>query len=210
MSRVTVAEAARLRNVSEQALRAACADGRLAGAAKVRGLWVIPLEDLERYEPRRIDLPPRPTGPRWPLQPLLDASGLTVRQLARRARYWPGNGHAWSQRGDLSTKQAEHLARRADLDPAEVWPDWPPKPQRRRSEGRVGGPKWPLEPVLQLTDLSPGALAQVAGYSRKSGERWAAAGVVGDAVADELAVVLGLHPALIWDDWYEATTEAAA
>lgn len=63
-------------------------------------------------------------------------------------------------------------------------------------------PRVPLAPLLTYTRLSAGRLAVIAGYTFRTGLRWAQHGVDVDQ-ADELAITFGSHPAVLWPDWFE-------
>lgn len=75
---------------------------------------------------------------------------------------------------------------------ATMLPDW---------RVRATGPRWPLQPLLDAAGMGATELAQTAGFSRRSGHRWAAAGDLDDHLADLLATRVGLHPVLVWPDW---------
>jgi len=77
----------------------------------------------------------------------------------------------------------------------------------------MGLPVEPLERLLlaQRTDQeeldragAPAVLARLTGFTRKSWHRWQADGIP-PVFADQVAVSLGLHPVLIWSDWYEVS-----
>ena len=59
-------------------------------------------------------------GRTWPAQPLIDATGLTLRQVARRLRIDPANLCR-----PLTDRQADRWATDLDLRPQAVWgPTW--------------------------------------------------------------------------------------
>lgn len=70
-------------------------------------------------------------------------------------------------------------------------------PLRRDPFGRT----WPLQPLLDATQLTPAQLAVACGFTARTGNRWALRGVVDDILADHLATRAGLHPVLVWPDW---------
>lgn len=71
----------------------------------------------------------------------------------------------------------------------------PPQPARR----------WPIQPLIEAVGL-PGchALATSIAVDEREVARWREAGGFTDLWADRAAVWFGLHPALVWTDWYEA------
>ena len=56
----------------------------------------------------------------------------------------------------------------------------------------------------QLPITSVAELAARTGYSTRTIQRWKTHGVPLHA-ADAVAIRLGLHPAIVWTDWYRAT-----
>lgn len=83
-----------------------------------------------------------------------------------------------------------------------------PAPQahrRRQAPRRAAGPypwmRWPLEPLLAVTNLpNVRALERAAGLTSGAGRRWEHRGLT-DETADRVAVALGRHPAEVWPDW---------
>ena len=69
------------------------------------------------------------------------------------------------------------------------------------------GRSWPLQPLLELTELSLPDIAQRIGRCRRTGWRLAADGWVNDRLADALACAAGLHPVLVWPDWNAGAVE---
>lgn len=69
---------------------------------------------------RSAELGAEPRGARWPLQPLLDASGLTRSRLAVELGLSGVTLRAASQRG-LTDRQADQWAIRLRLHPLSVW-----------------------------------------------------------------------------------------
>lgn len=84
-------------------------------------------------------------------------------------------------------------------------------------------PRLPLEPLVRVartvwrptatnTPAGPGGalpfsdrdLADVLGVNRRSVARWRRGGMP-EPTADRAAVELGLHPSLVWPDWWEVT-----
>jgi hypothetical protein len=63
------------------------------------------------------------------------------------------------------------------------------------------GRRWPVEDLVAATRMPMQALAQQAGYTRRSGHRWSVQGWVDDVVADQLACAAGWPPALVWASW---------
>lgn len=66
---------------------------------------------------------PGPAELRWPLGPLQDALGGSVRSLMRHTGV-SGADIARAALDGLSDRQADRWACRAGLHPANVWPDW--------------------------------------------------------------------------------------
>lgn len=73
-----------------------------------------------------------------------------------------------------------------------------------------------LAPLYEAADIietdrdARARLAVACGVSRRTIERWHAAGSLSAASADKAAIGLRLHPLLIWPHWGTATREAAA
>lgn len=84
-----------------------------------------------------------------------------------------------------------------------------------------GAPRLPLAPLLRQIDLAygprrtdhdptargyfdatPDRLAILTGRGRRVALRWLAAGELPDYAADHAATRLGLHPALLWPEWW--------
>ncbi|NNF70332.1 MAG: helix-turn-helix domain-containing protein [Acidimicrobiia bacterium] len=63
--------------------------------------------------------------------------------------------------------------------------------------------RWPLAPLLASAGNPPVAqLARQVGVATRTVWRWQLRGLT-DTQADRAAVALGLHPANIWDHWYQ-------
>jgi lambda repressor-like predicted transcriptional regulator len=60
---------------------------------------------------------------RWPLRPLLDATGLSETKLLRRLR-WSGQTLKNARENGLTDVLADRVACRLGFVPWEVWPDW--------------------------------------------------------------------------------------
>lgn len=63
-------------------------------------------------------------------------------------------------------------------------------------------PRLPLAPLL-TGGRTIGDIAALLGVSKRVVSRWRHDGIRW-SLADQAAVALGLHPALVWPDWYEA------
>lgn len=66
------------------------------------------------------------------------------------------------------------------------------------------GRRWPVGELVDATGLPLQLLAERAGYTKRSGHRWALQGWVDDVIADHLAVAAGKHPAMVWRRWCAA------
>jgi hypothetical protein len=78
------------------------------------------------------------------------------------------------------------------------------------------GPRpFDLEPLRRRCELLAGerlggpAVAAMLGEHKRQLQRWSRYGFT-EAQADEMATRLGLHPALIWSNWWEATAPGAS
>lgn len=65
-------------------------------------------------------------------------------------------------------------------------------------------PRWPVSALLDATGLSVQQVAVAAGRCRRTGIRWAQSDTLNDRQADHAACAVGLHPALVWPDWFAA------
>jgi len=65
----------------------------------------------------------------------------------------------------------------------------------------VTGPRWPLEPLLATTGVTP---TQVRARLGGAGYLRAETDGLSDRQADRIAIALGHHPANVWDDWADA------
>lgn len=61
--------------------------------------------------------------------------------------------------------------------------------------------RWPVSALLEVTRRPIAEIAVAAGYSGRSGNRWARSGWLTDEAADRASIALGEHPAVIWPDW---------
>jgi hypothetical protein len=72
----------------------------------------------------------------------------------------------------------------------------------------------PLRPYIDRTRIElvdqfgpdvrdAAAFALVIGRSVTTAHRWLRAGVLTEQQADDVAIRLGLHPALLWEGWYD-------
>lgn len=83
-----------------------------------------------------------------------------------------------------------------------------PTADLRAMRYRANGPvdRWPVGPLAEAAGVPVGAdgwaanLARRVGVDRRNVHRWVHDGL-GYVRADEAAVALGLHPALIWPGW---------
>lgn len=67
--------------------------------------------------------------------------------------------------------------------------------------------RWPIEPLFRITrSANNRELAEALQVSAKRVER-AVAGGLNDKSADEFACRLGMHPAMLWGDWFDAVAE---
>ena len=74
----------------------------------------------------------------------------------------------------------------------------------RRRPGGLRDPhgrRWPVTDLVVATGRPMQALGVLAGFTRRSGHRWAEQGWVDDVIADRLACAAGWHPALVWASW---------
>ncbi len=60
--------------------------------------------------------------------------------------------------------------------------------------------------AVEEPSLTGEQLAVALGTSRQQVRRWQAGGRLQEETADRAAVALGLHPVMIWPEWWEATT----
>lgn len=68
-------------------------------------------------------------------------------------------------------------------------------------------PRWPVSALFEATGLTVQQIAVEAGRCRRTGIRWSQCDTLNDIQADHAACALGLHPALIWPDWFAAAPE---
>jgi hypothetical protein len=67
--------------------------------------------------------------------------------------------------------------------------------------------RWPTEPLFRLTrSATSRELAESLQVSTKRVDRAVVTGL-NDKSADEFACRLGLHPAMLWGDWFDAVSE---
>lgn len=67
--------------------------------------------------------------------------------------------------------------------------------------------RWPTEPLFRITrSANSRELADALQVSTKRVER-AVVGGLNDKSADEFACRLGMHPAMLWGDWFDAVAE---
>ena len=64
--------------------------------------------------------------------------------------------------------------------------------------------RWPVADLVAATGVTVDRLAVAAGYTSRSGHRWAAQGWVDDVIADHLACAAGWPAALVWRGWCSA------
>ena len=69
------------------------------------------------------------------------------------------------------------------------------------------GRRWPTEDLVAATGAPVHLLAVAAGYTTRSGHRWAVQGWLDDVIADELACAAGWPPALVWRAWTSGTVD---
>lgn len=66
----------------------------------------------------------------------------------------------------------------------------------------IGQRRYPLGPLVDAAQAgSVLALAEAVGFTSRTVHRWAHTGIA-DSYADEAAVALGLHPGLVWPEWW--------
>lgn len=78
-----------------------------------------------------------------------------------------------------------------------------PTRKRRRSDAIT----WPIAPLLDRASDTLPRLADRAGFTERTGYRWARAGRLTDQEADALAIAAGLHPCLVWPDWFSVVRD---
>lgn len=66
--------------------------------------------------------------------------------------------------------------------------------------------RYPLQPLLKIHRCNVAALAVATSRSKRTAQRWAAQGMSADQ-ADNAAIALGTHPAVIWPNWDNEPTE---
>lgn len=67
--------------------------------------------------------------------------------------------------------------------------------------------RWPAEPLFRLTQTHNNReLANMLQVSAKRVEHAVSRGL-NDKIADEFACRLGMHPAMVWGDWFDAVAE---
>lgn len=79
----------------------------------------------------------------------------------------------------------------------------PPRatPPRKHATPPEPAQRWPLEPLLEAAGRPPlAALARWCHAHQRQVYRWREYGL-SDEWADRAAILLGLHPALVWDGW---------
>lgn len=76
------------------------------------------------------------------------------------------------------------------------------------SGGRPLELSWPLQPLLDRTGRSLEQLAARAGYRRSNVWRLEQRGYLSDAQADLFATRAGLHPGLVWPEWFDVEVPA--
>jgi len=155
----------------------------------------------------------------------------TVRQVGPRVRgsVRPTDEGSWAvvvdaeRTADGRRRQVRRIIR-GDRELAELWRDhlvelYAPKPRaaaprtrprrRRAATRRRPAPtrsvrRFDLAPLL--AEYSVGRLAEIVGVDRGTVHRWSRSGL-DEHRADEVAIAVGLHPALIWPEWlYEAAS----
>jgi lambda repressor-like predicted transcriptional regulator len=133
----------------------------------------------------------RPLEVAWPLAPLLERSGRTLEQLARRAGYRQGNVWRLAERGYLSDQQADLFAIRAGLHPGLVWSTW-------FDVELVGGERLPVAPLAGVVDGSTASFLRRTGISSKSWYRWRDLGTMPAGTGRAAAERLGLSFSEVW------------
>ena len=94
------------------------------------------------------------------------------------------------------------LCRKAAADYYQRWKETRDAPCRRVY--------WPLQPLLDaIGPITFLALAEQTGINPRTIHRAVDAGFT-DRAADRAATRLGLHPSLIWPDWFDPYIEGAA
>jgi hypothetical protein len=71
---------------------------------------------------------------------------------------------------------------------------------------RNRAPRYPLEPVLTYTGANVLALARRLDVHQRVAQRWHAEGIP-EPAADRVACALGLHPLLLWPEFYDALSD---
>jgi hypothetical protein len=69
------------------------------------------------------------------------------------------------------------------------------------------GRRWPVQDLVAATGAPLQTLAERAGFTKRSGHRWALQGWIDDVIADELACAAGWPPALVWRTWTAGTVD---
>ena len=79
-----------------------------------------------------------------------------------------------------------------------------------RHGARTHGKRWPVQPLFHAAQTTQVLeLALVIGISARTIHRWMHAGI-SDRQADQAAIALGLHPSLIWTEWFDIYAREAA
>jgi hypothetical protein len=75
---------------------------------------------------------------------------------------------------------------------------------------RTHGKRWPIQPLFDAAKTTQVfELAYLTGIPARTIHRWMHAGI-SDHQADRAAIALGLHPSLIWTEWFDIYKREAA
>ena len=95
------------------------------------------------------------------------------------------------------------LCRRAHSEYVKEW-------KANRYGPRTYGKRWPVRPLFDAAETTTVLeLARLTDIPARTIHRWMNAGI-SDRQADRVAVALGLHPSLIWTDWFDIYAREAA
>lgn len=81
-----------------------------------------------------------------------------------------------------------------------------PQPVLELARLKLGDDGWRPDGTRDDASIVVGSprLADICGVSQRTVHRWRAGGRMNHYTADRVAIRLGLHPCLIWDDWLDA------
>jgi transcriptional regulator with XRE-family HTH domain len=83
-------------------------------------------------------------------------------------------------------------------------PSFDPKPLLDLARLKAADDGWHTDEAMRHHVDNDARVAEVCGVSRRTVSRWKLGGRMDVPSADKAAINLGLHPCLIWDDWWDA------